>query len=273
MNKRQTAHGRDGRSRVQTSPSHREAFSCEVAASSCERPVPTAPDGSTGKHAQPRSLSAAERVECPSTPAYVIGIDPGLGITGYAVLGCSEPRVLEAGVIRGGRGALADRLQSIYQGLYELLGQYQPAELALEELYSHYQRPRTAILMGHARGVICLAAAMLKVPVFPYAATHVKRAITGSGRSPKGQMQQAICCQLRLSAPPRPADVADALAIALCHYHMRRRPNVLAIGGKRQLEIAAPNGVEKKNASADGFVPAHLCDARNNAGRRVARKV
>ena len=93
--------------------------------------------------------------------------------------------------------------------------------MAIEELYSHYERPRTAILMGHARGVICLAAAQADLPVVSYAATQVKRMLTGNGRAPKSQMQQAICHEFALASPPEPPDVADAMAIALCHHYLQ----------------------------------------------------
>jgi len=93
--------------------------------------------------------------------------------------------------------------------------------MAIEELYSHYARPRTAILMGHARGVICLAAAQAGIPVKHYAATQIKRILTGSGRAPKSQVQRAIQRELSLPALPEPPDVADALAAALCHYYLK----------------------------------------------------
>ncbi|MGE0757969.1 MAG: crossover junction endodeoxyribonuclease RuvC [Pirellulaceae bacterium] len=155
----------------------------------------------------------------------VVGIDPGLNITGYGVLELTAagPRLVEAGVIRGGRGrSLDSRLREIHQGLCEILELFQPVSMALEELYSHYERPRTAILMGHARGVICLAAASREIPVVPYAATQIKRLLTGNGRAPKSQMQLAVCRELRLHQMPDPPDVADALAIALCHLHLAR---------------------------------------------------
>ncbi len=90
--------------------------------------------------------------------------------------------------------------------------------MAIEQLYSHYERPRTAILMGHARGVLFLAGAHNSLEVFSYAATQVKKLLTGNGRAPKDQMQRAIQMQLSLKEPPDPPDVADALAIALCHH-------------------------------------------------------
>ena len=94
--------------------------------------------------------------------------------------------------------------------------------MAIEELYSHYERPRTAILMGHARGVICLAASQAGVPIEHYGATQVKKMLTGSGRAPKSQVQMAICREFGLPQAPDPPDVADALAVALCRVHFGR---------------------------------------------------
>ena len=152
----------------------------------------------------------------------ILGIDPGLNITGYGVLEVTAKRTLrlvEAGVIRGGNSrSIEIRLREIHQGVQEVLAAHRPQVLALEQLYSHYERPQTAILMGHARGVICLAASLAGVRVRHYAGTQVKRLLTGSGRAPKTQMQQAVCRELKLAAPPEPPDVADALAIALCHH-------------------------------------------------------
>ncbi len=93
--------------------------------------------------------------------------------------------------------------------------------MAIEQLYSHYKHPRTAILMGHARGVICLAAAQAGIAVIHYSATQIKKILTGNGRAPKIQMQQAIRRELALAEVPEPPDVADALAVALCHYYLK----------------------------------------------------
>lgn len=156
----------------------------------------------------------------------ILGIDPGLQITGYGVLGSTgrNPKLEEAGVVRGGAGGdLPERLDKIHQGLLSVIESCQPTAIAIEQLYSHYQRPRTSILMGHARGVICLAAAQQNIPVFDYAATKVKKMLTGNGRAPKHQMQQAIQRELALPQLPEPADVADALAIALCHFYLSDR--------------------------------------------------
>ncbi len=154
----------------------------------------------------------------------ILGIDPGLNVTGYGLIETESSgiRVVEAGVIRGGRGTLSERIERIHAGVDDLVSSYQPEVLSLEEIYSHYQRPRTAILMAHARGVICLAAASHQVELIAYAATQVKRLLTGSGRASKTDVQRAVCRELGLPAPPEPHDVADALAIALCHGFLQR---------------------------------------------------
>lgn len=151
----------------------------------------------------------------------ILGIDPGLNTTGYGVLEVAErqPVLVEAGIVRSKKsGSLAERVQEIFAGVSEVIDSLGPDVVALEKLYSHYDRPTTAILMGHARGVICLAAANAGIEVKDYAATQVKKTLTGNGRAPKTQMQQAIALELGLSKPPEPADVADALAIAFCHH-------------------------------------------------------
>ena len=165
-------------------------------------------------------------------PGRVVGIDPGLNVTGYAVV---EPRaggpiVVEAGVIRGGRDAkvMGPRLDRIYQGVVEVLDAFPPSALALEQVHSHAKHPRTAILMAHARGVIVLAAAQRGVPVVGYAAARIKKTLTGSGKAPKEQMQHAIRVELGLDRLPEPHDVADACAVALCHYQIDRNRRGLA---------------------------------------------
>lgn len=155
----------------------------------------------------------------------VLGIDPGLNITGYGVLELTAagPKVCEAGVVRGKtRESLTARLLEIHNGVAEVIAELRPTVVAVEQLYSHYERPRTAILMGHARGVICLAAAQAGLQVVNYASTQVKKILTGNGRASKPQMQNAVKLELKLAALPEPADVGDALAVALCHYYLER---------------------------------------------------
>lgn len=156
----------------------------------------------------------------------ILGVDPGLNITGYSVLEVTDHglQVCEAGIVRGrARGNLAERVHAIHEGIVGVIDAFSPSALALEELFSHYKRPRTSILMGHARGVICLAAAQAGLVVHSYSATQVKRILTGSGRAPKTQIQLAIMRELNLEVLPEPADVADALAIALCHHYLAKR--------------------------------------------------
>ena len=157
-------------------------------------------------------------------PTRILGIDPGLNTTGYAVLEftAAGPKICEAGVVRGTtKESLTTRVHEIHLGVAEVIETWRPAAVALEQLFSHYKRPRTAILMGHARGVICLAAAQAGLPVISYSPTQVKKLLTGSGRAAKEQMQRAVQRELRLDVVPDPPDVADALAIALCHYHRK----------------------------------------------------
>ena len=161
------------------------------------------------------------------SPNRILGIDPGLNVTGYGVLdvGNGEVRLCEAGIIRGkARNSLTRRLAEVYQGVCDVIASLGPSVMSLEELYSHYKRPRTAILMGHARGVICLAATQAGIPVVHYSATQIKKILTGSGRAPKGQVQRAVQHELGLADPPDPPDVADALAIALCHHYLKDKP-------------------------------------------------
>jgi crossover junction endodeoxyribonuclease RuvC len=161
--------------------------------------------------------------QLPTRFTRICGIDPGLGRTGYGVveLDHGEPRIIEAGVLRPGLSdeTLAARLAALADGLDELLVEHAPEALAVEQLYAHYKHPRTAILMGHARGVILMTAAKRNVPVLDLPATTVKRYLTGSGHASKSQMQKMIAHVLQLRVPPQPPDVADALAIALCALH------------------------------------------------------
>jgi crossover junction endodeoxyribonuclease RuvC len=166
----------------------------------------------------------------PPTTARILGIDPGLQISGYAVLDTSSgrPRVREAGVIRSAEGRdatdLAQRLRHLYDGIVEVLEQFKPGVVVVEQLFAHYDHPRTAILMAHARGVLFLAAAQRDLPVVSYNATRIKKTITGNGRASKEQVQRTIQRELGLAKLPEPPDVADALAAALCHHYQVKLP-------------------------------------------------
>lgn len=151
----------------------------------------------------------------------LVGFDPGLLLTGYGVIEVSstKPRLVEAGVIRlPQQKSLSERLRQLHESALEILSEHKPQAVAIEELYSHYERPKTAILMGHARGVLFLAAGQAGLAVTSYLPTKVKKVTTGSGRASKEQMQRAVQVQFSLPAPLSPPDVADALAVALCHF-------------------------------------------------------
>jgi len=161
----------------------------------------------------------------------VLGIDPGLNITGYGLLEVKSQQiiVLEAGVVRTkATDPMADRLREIAGEIEAIIRQYTPDVVAVEELYSHYGHPKTAIIMGHARGIIFLKAAEALVPVQPYASTRIKKSLTGNGRASKQQMQLMIRSALGLSKIPEPADAADALAVALCHCRAKAHNEVAA---------------------------------------------
>jgi crossover junction endodeoxyribonuclease RuvC len=149
----------------------------------------------------------------------ILGIDPGLQVCGYALIKTELLRVtlLEAGVFRtDGKKELGQRLNQLAGDMREVLEKYKPGMVAVEQLYSHYQHPRTAILMGHARGVLLQQAAAVNAEMYSFSATRIKKALTGNGHAGKPQMQRAIQSMLKLPKLPEPADVADAIAAALC---------------------------------------------------------
>ncbi|HEY8505364.1 MAG TPA: crossover junction endodeoxyribonuclease RuvC [Gemmataceae bacterium] len=182
----------------------------------------------------------------------ILGVDPGLNVTGYSVLEVTAlgPRVCEAGVVRSTEGReaadMARRLESLYDGIAEVIEQYRPEVAVVEQLYAHYEHPRTAILMAHARGVIFLACAQRGVPVVSYNASHIKKTITNSGRADKEQVQRTMQRELGLPGLPEPNDVADALAAALCHYH------TLVAAAKGPNPLASSPAVRPEEEPAEG---------------------
>ncbi len=149
----------------------------------------------------------------------VLGIDPGTNITGYGLVAFAgaDATVVEAGTIRPpAKGELAQRITHIYADLCEILDEHTPDAVGIEQIYAHYAHPRTAITMAHVRGVILLACQQREIPILHQAATQVKKALTGNGQASKRQMQLAVQSICQLDEPPEPADVADAIAIAIC---------------------------------------------------------
>lgn len=161
----------------------------------------------------------------------MLGVDPGLRVTGYAVVSCSERGaksdqmdLVEAGVIRTPpKAGIAERLNRIYQGLSDAIDELRPDVLVIEKLYAHYKHPATAILMGHARGVVCLLCGVKQLPLVSMASTRVKKAVTGSGHASKHQIQAMVQHALGLKTLPEPPDVADAMAIAISYATQKNK--------------------------------------------------
>lgn len=154
----------------------------------------------------------------------VIGIDPGTAITGWGIVeGDGRNLVmLAAGVITTPAGTpLPNRLQTIYRELTTVIEQWQPETAALEELFFS-KNAKTALMVGHGRGVAMLALANANLSIAEYKPLEVKQAITGHGGADKLQMQQMVKLLLTLDDIPRPDDAADALAVAICHLHSAR---------------------------------------------------
>ena len=149
----------------------------------------------------------------------ILGIDPGLHVCGYACVdvdGGSE-KLVEAGVFRTKESeAIEVRLNKIAEDMEVLLKNFKPEVVAVEQLYSHYEHPRTAVLMGHARGVILQKCAESGIEVKSFNPTRIKKSVTGNGRAQKEQVQRTVQTIFGLPKLPEPPDVADAIAAALC---------------------------------------------------------
>lgn len=156
----------------------------------------------------------------------ILGIDPALRTTGYGVIERRNGRVelIEAGVVAPRRGAsLEERLCELHAGIAEVIAQTAPTMVVIEELYSSCRNPRTALLMGHARGVLCLASAQAGVTVHTLGHARVKRALIGSGSARKDQVNAMVTQLLHLRRAPKPHDVSDALALALAFLNITER--------------------------------------------------
>lgn len=148
----------------------------------------------------------------------ILGVDPGLRTTGYGVIEFAggRSRLIEAGVVTPKvKGTLEQRLRELHDGICAVVSSTHPSVMVIEELYTTYKNPMTAIMMGHARGVLCLAGAQNNVPVHTLAHSLVKRALIGSGAARKEQVNQMVTQLLGLRRRPEPNDVSDALALAL----------------------------------------------------------
>lgn len=163
--------------------------------------------------------------DCEPRPTLYLGVDPGLNKTGYSILERTPagPVLREGGVVRSTRTeSLARRVYEIGKGLREVIQQYAPQFMAVEQVFSFGKNPKTALLMAHARGAILMTAAEAEIPILHYTPAQVKRLLTGSGKASKAQIQRAVKNELKLADLLEPNDVADASAVALCLYYSVR---------------------------------------------------
>lgn len=165
----------------------------------------------------------------------MLGVDPGTRATGYGLVERDGPRhrLLECGVIRPRSSAdLTGRLLEIHEGLLELIDRLEPECVSIEGVFSG-RNARSAMVLGHARGVLVLAAALRSLPVYEYPPREVKKRVVGTGSATKAQVGFMVQKHLRLRDVPTPADAADGCAIALCHFLKGAPLGALAIGVKR----------------------------------------
>lgn len=149
----------------------------------------------------------------------ILGIDPGIAIVGYSIVECSgnKFRAIDYGCITTKSNELfPDRIKTIYDRLLAIIDEYQPDDLAIEELFFN-KNVKTAIKVGQARGVEILAGINRGLGIYEYTPLQIKQAVVGYGRADKRQVQEMVKILLNLKEIPKPDDAADALAIALCH--------------------------------------------------------
>lgn len=151
----------------------------------------------------------------------ILGIDPGSRVTGFGVIDVAGQRLVCAasGCIRTRGESLAERLAEIHQGIIEVAEHYAPAEIAIERVFVQ-RNADSALKLGQARGAAITAVATLGLPVHEYSPTQIKQAVVGRGNAAKPQVQHMVCALLNLHRTPQ-ADAADALAMAICHSHLR----------------------------------------------------
>jgi len=156
----------------------------------------------------------------------ILGVDPGLYTTGYGVVDVTphhQVRLLEVGTIQPKkRDTLPHRLAKLYKNLDEVVVQFQPDVMVVEELYAHYKHPATAAIMGHARGIIVLLSAQRQLSFVEYGVKRIRKALLGNGNATKEQTREAVGRFLKIDARGLTLDASDALALALGHALMQR---------------------------------------------------
>ena len=151
----------------------------------------------------------------------IMGIDPGFAITGYGIVSYTgnKFKIIEYGAVKTGTDKIfSERLLCIYNEMNELIEKYKPDYIAVEELFFN-TNAKTALKVGHGRGIALLCGAINNINIFEYTPLQIKQAVCGYGRADKTQMQQMIKVLLNLEKIPKPDDAADALGIAICHAH------------------------------------------------------
>lgn len=152
----------------------------------------------------------------------ILGIDPGSRVTGYGLIKEEDRKIkyIDSGCIRTSPdGGLSQKLLQIYDGICQLMEDYSPGEVAIEQVFMH-ENPNSALKLGHARGVAMVAAASHRVNISEYSAREIKQTVVGHGAAEKAQVSHMVVHLLTLNKPPQ-QDAADALAVAICHSHMR----------------------------------------------------
>lgn len=164
---------------------------------------------------------SGNRNQCCSRMTRIIGIDPGSRITGYGIIDQDGQhiRYVASGCIRIQGEALATRLGMIFDGVNQVMDEYLPEEMAVERVFMN-RNADSALKLGQARGAAICAGVTRTVPVDEYAAREIKQAVVGKGGASKEQVQHMVCVLLSLNEKP-PSDAADALAVAICHGHIR----------------------------------------------------
>ncbi len=200
-------------------------------------PTPGSRPRGRALHAEGSTLRRVQRLQGAPFAGCILGVDPGLHTTGYGVIEVAKPsnrtqpsrgpvrcattsslRLLEGGVLKAkANDPLPLRLQTLHDALADVLREYKPDVVVVEELFSTYAHPRSALLLAQARGVLVLAAQQSGAAVHSFTPNEVKQVVAGNGHATKSAMQQAVRTRLKLASAPHPPDVADALGLALCY--------------------------------------------------------
>jgi crossover junction endodeoxyribonuclease RuvC len=156
----------------------------------------------------------------------ILGIDPGLRRTGYGVVDVTANaaiKLIEVGTVEPkDKDLIENRIHKIHANLEKIISVHKPDVMVLEKLYTHYEHPTTAVLLGHVRGVICLLCAQNRIELIEHSVKRIRKALVGNGNATKEQTRALIMNLLKIKTSPIALDASDALALALGHAHMIR---------------------------------------------------